>query len=97
MGSRLGPREQTVFFVLSAGPLVGPTGRWGQSLCSIDAQTAILIGGQGARMQFCKDPMWKLCTGQSASDQDSEPLSLLVFPSLRDSTLSFLHLSSNNI
>uniref|UniRef100_A0A3B3YGH2 Kelch repeat-containing protein n=1 Tax=Poecilia mexicana TaxID=48701 RepID=A0A3B3YGH2_9TELE len=42
--------------------LVGPSGRWGQTLCPIDAQTAILIGGQGARMQFCKDPMWKLCT-----------------------------------
>lgn len=69
---RLRPRQQTVFHckpaVLSAGPLVGPTGRWGQSLCAIDGQTAILIGGQGARMQFCKDPMWKLCTGQSASD-----------------------------
>uniref|UniRef100_A0A8C6UGC7 Kelch repeat-containing protein n=1 Tax=Neogobius melanostomus TaxID=47308 RepID=A0A8C6UGC7_9GOBI len=23
---------------------------------------ALLIGGQGARMHFCKDPMWKLCT-----------------------------------
>ncbi|KAJ8007795.1 hypothetical protein DPEC_G00097900 [Dallia pectoralis] len=43
-------------------PLVKPSGRWGQSLCPIDPQTAILIGGQGSRMQFCKDPMWKLCT-----------------------------------
>ncbi|XP_022614115.1 uncharacterized protein LOC111231337 [Seriola dumerili] len=43
-------------------PLISPSGRWGQTLCPIDAQTAILIGGQGARMQFCKDPMWKLCT-----------------------------------
>ncbi|KAG7497497.1 hypothetical protein JOB18_038682 [Solea senegalensis] len=41
---------------------VSPSGRWGQTLCPVDAQTAILIGGQGARMQFCKDPMWKLCT-----------------------------------
>ncbi|XP_026208153.1 kelch repeat-containing protein [Anabas testudineus] len=45
-----------------AVPLVSPSGRWGQTLCPIDAQTAILIGGQGARMHFCKDPMWKLCT-----------------------------------
>ncbi|KAM4537474.1 kelch repeat-containing protein [Odontesthes bonariensis] len=45
-----------------AAALVSPSGRWGQTLCPIDAQTAILIGGQGARMQFCKDPMWKLCT-----------------------------------
>lgn len=43
-------------------PLASPSGRWGQTVCPIDAQTAILIGGQGARMQFCKDPMWKLCT-----------------------------------
>ncbi|XP_037532668.1 kelch repeat-containing protein [Nematolebias whitei] len=42
-------------------PLIRPSGRWGQTLCPIDAQTAILIGGQGAKMQFCKDPMWKLC------------------------------------
>ncbi|XP_030578599.1 kelch repeat-containing protein isoform X2 [Archocentrus centrarchus] len=43
-------------------PPVSPSARWGQTLCPIDAQTAILIGGQGARTQFCKDPMWKLCT-----------------------------------
>ncbi|KAG9346472.1 hypothetical protein JZ751_006783 [Albula glossodonta] len=42
--------------------LVNPSGRWGHTLCPIDPQTAILIGGQGSRMQFCKDPMWKLCT-----------------------------------
>ncbi|XP_068612269.1 kelch repeat-containing protein [Brachionichthys hirsutus] len=41
---------------------VGPSGRWGQTLCPVGAQTAILIGGQGARTQFCRDPMWKLCT-----------------------------------
>ncbi|XP_018592758.2 kelch repeat-containing protein [Scleropages formosus] len=41
--------------------LVIPSGRWGQTLCPIDPQTAILIGGQGSRMQFCRDPMWKLC------------------------------------
>lgn len=56
-------KKQTSGF--PAAPLVSPSGRWGQTLCPIDAQTAILIGGQGARKQFCKDPMWKLCTGQS--------------------------------
>uniref|UniRef100_A0A8C1P8R5 Kelch repeat-containing protein n=1 Tax=Cyprinus carpio TaxID=7962 RepID=A0A8C1P8R5_CYPCA len=45
-------------------PLEKPSGRWGQTLCPIDPQTAIMIGGQGARMQFCKDPIWKLCTGK---------------------------------
>uniref|UniRef100_A0A8C8DMI6 Kelch repeat-containing protein n=1 Tax=Oryzias sinensis TaxID=183150 RepID=A0A8C8DMI6_9TELE len=48
--------------VNGAALLISPSARWGQTLCPIDAQTAILIGGQGARMQFCKDPMWKLCT-----------------------------------
>ncbi|RVE60573.1 hypothetical protein OJAV_G00182390 [Oryzias javanicus] len=43
-------------------PPISPSARWGQTLCPINSQTAILIGGQGARMQFCKDPMWKLCT-----------------------------------
>ncbi len=47
-----------------SAPLDKPSGRWGQTLCPIDPQTAILIGGQGARMQFCKDPIWKLCTGK---------------------------------
>lgn len=50
---------------MSGCPAGSPSGRWGQTLCPIDAQTAILIGGQGARTQFCKDPMWKLCTGRS--------------------------------
>ncbi|KAG8437942.1 hypothetical protein GDO86_008580 [Hymenochirus boettgeri] len=39
-----------------------PSARWGQALCPVDYQTVILIGGQGARMQFCKDSMWKLNT-----------------------------------
>nr|XP_015194260.1 PREDICTED: uncharacterized protein LOC102695370 [Lepisosteus oculatus] len=48
----------------SKAPACGaePSGRWGHTLCPIGSQTAILIGGQGSRMQFCKDPMWKLCT-----------------------------------
>ncbi|XP_069036579.1 kelch repeat-containing protein isoform X2 [Lepisosteus oculatus] len=48
----------------SKAPVCGaePSGRWGHTLCPIGSQTAILIGGQGSRMQFCKDPMWKLCT-----------------------------------
>uniref|UniRef100_A0A8C7XMU8 Kelch repeat-containing protein n=1 Tax=Oryzias sinensis TaxID=183150 RepID=A0A8C7XMU8_9TELE len=61
---RLGSfKEETVHYVFSSvALLISPSARWGQTLCPIDAQTAILIGGQGARMQFCKDPMWKLCT-----------------------------------
>lgn len=43
-----------------------PTGRWGHALCPVDSQAVILIGGQGSRMQFCKDSMWKLNTGNKA-------------------------------
>ncbi|XP_040185002.1 rab9 effector protein with kelch motifs-like [Rana temporaria] len=39
-----------------------PSGRWGHTLCPADSETVILIGGQGTRMQFCKDSMWKLKT-----------------------------------
>ncbi|KAG7261216.1 hypothetical protein CRUP_006941 [Coryphaenoides rupestris] len=56
------PRGRPAKTPTQSAPLVRPSGRWGQTMCPIDAQTAILIGGQGARMQFCKDPMWKLCT-----------------------------------
>ncbi|XP_073515612.1 kelch domain-containing protein 1-like [Phyllobates terribilis] len=45
---------------------VGPTERWGHALCPVDSQTVILIGGQGTRMQFCKDSMWKLNTEDNA-------------------------------
>ncbi|XP_068569992.1 kelch repeat-containing protein [Cebidichthys violaceus] len=56
------PKSRQAKTPTQTAPLVSPSGRWGQTLCPIDAQTAILIGGQGSRMQFCKDPMWKLCT-----------------------------------
>ncbi|KAM5138383.1 uncharacterized protein ACMZJ9_016960 [Mantella aurantiaca] len=39
-----------------------PSGRWGHALCPVDSETVILIGGQGTRMQFCKDSMWKCNT-----------------------------------
>uniref|UniRef100_A0A3B4A134 Uncharacterized protein n=1 Tax=Periophthalmus magnuspinnatus TaxID=409849 RepID=A0A3B4A134_9GOBI len=42
--------------------LVSPSSRWGHTLSPLDPHTAILIGGQGNRMHFCEDPMWKLCT-----------------------------------
>ncbi|XP_075426122.1 uncharacterized protein LOC142465742 [Ascaphus truei] len=42
--------------------IVTPTPLWGHALCPMDSQTVILIGGQGSRMQFCKDAMWKLNT-----------------------------------
>ncbi|KAK7909577.1 hypothetical protein WMY93_014261 [Mugilogobius chulae] len=57
-------RQQTRTPSQSSDPAaaLSPSGRWGHTLSPVDAHTAILIGGQGTRMHFCKDPMWKLCT-----------------------------------
>uniref|UniRef100_W5M0W6 Kelch repeat-containing protein n=1 Tax=Lepisosteus oculatus TaxID=7918 RepID=W5M0W6_LEPOC len=63
-GKSKAPGESVLSCDLSSWAACGaePSGRWGHTLCPIGSQTAILIGGQGSRMQFCKDPMWKLCT-----------------------------------
>ncbi|KAM4723072.1 uncharacterized protein WCC33_009289 [Rhinophrynus dorsalis] len=58
-GAPTKPVAQTKGIVATAD---APTARWGQALCPVDFQTVILIGGQGTRMQFCKDSMWKLNT-----------------------------------
>ncbi|XP_038620785.1 rab9 effector protein with kelch motifs-like isoform X1 [Tachyglossus aculeatus] len=39
-----------------------PSARWGHTLCPVKEGMAVLIGGQGAHLQFCKDAMWKLNT-----------------------------------
>ncbi|CAL1589985.1 unnamed protein product [Knipowitschia caucasica] len=59
-----------------------PSGRWGQTLSPIDQHRAILIGGQGAKMHFCKDPMWKLCT-EDMSWMTAETLALGPTPEAR--------------
>ncbi|OCT68184.1 uncharacterized protein LOC108698685 isoform X2 [Xenopus laevis] len=39
---------------------VCPSPRWYHSICLCDPETAILIGGEGANQQPCKDSLWKL-------------------------------------
>ncbi|CAM9580719.1 unnamed protein product [Lampetra planeri] len=58
-GSPVSSTPGETFCSTSASPAL-PSARWGHSLCLIDPQTVILIGGQGHRMTFCKDPIWKL-------------------------------------
>ncbi|KAM7164084.1 uncharacterized protein RBU57_008147 isoform 1-T1 [Macrochelys suwanniensis] len=39
---------------------VCPSPRWCHAMCLSDPETAILIGGEGANQQPCKDALWKL-------------------------------------
>ncbi|XP_060118729.1 uncharacterized protein LOC132589944 isoform X2 [Heteronotia binoei] len=37
-----------------------PSPRWCHAMCLSDPETAVLMGGEGANQQFCKDAFWKL-------------------------------------
>lgn len=37
-----------------------PSGRWGHDMCLTDMSKAILIGGQGRKLQMAKDSVWTL-------------------------------------
>lgn len=37
-----------------------PSGRWGHDMCLIDKRKAVLIGGQGSKLQMAKDSVWTL-------------------------------------
>ena len=41
----------------------GPTVRWGHDMCLISPTEALLIGGQGDKLQFNKDSLWNLNMG----------------------------------
>ncbi|NXX86042.1 TYW23 protein, partial [Urocolius indicus] len=41
-------------------PAGSPSPRWCHAMCLSDLHTAVLIGGEGAGQQFCKDTLWKL-------------------------------------
>lgn len=38
--------------------------QWHHPMCLSDPKTAVLIGGEGAQQQSCKDPFWTLQTGK---------------------------------
>lgn len=37
-----------------------PSGRWGHDMCLADKSKAVLIGGQGRKLQMAKDSVWTL-------------------------------------
>ena len=37
-----------------------PSGRWGHDMCLTDKSKAVLIGGQGRKLQMAKDSVWTL-------------------------------------
>lgn len=39
---------------------VVPSGRWGHDMCLTDKNKAVLIGGQGRKLQMAKDSVWTL-------------------------------------
>lgn len=39
---------------------VVPSGRWGHDMCLTDKSKAVLIGGQGRKLQMAKDSVWTL-------------------------------------
>uniref|UniRef100_A0A665UW88 Zgc:163014 n=2 Tax=Echeneis naucrates TaxID=173247 RepID=A0A665UW88_ECHNA len=39
---------------------VYPSSRWTHTMCLTDADTAVLIGGETADQNYCKDSLWKL-------------------------------------
>lgn len=45
---------------------VCPSKRWSHTMCLSDPDTAILIGGETAEQNYCKDSLWKLELGQGS-------------------------------
>ncbi|KFO80540.1 Rho GTPase-activating protein gacHH, partial [Cuculus canorus] len=53
--------DEEVYSQPCALPYLGsPSPRWCHAMCLSDVGTAVLIGGEGANQQSCKDALWKL-------------------------------------
>ncbi|KAL9952890.1 hypothetical protein ACROYT_G040218 [Oculina patagonica] len=49
-----------------------PSGRWGHDMCLIDKRKAVLIGGQGNKLQMAKDSVWTLNMSQGCTSWHQE-------------------------
>ncbi|XP_065059978.1 rab9 effector protein with kelch motifs-like [Rhopilema esculentum] len=49
-----------------------PSPRWGHTFCEVEADKAILIGGQGMRNQICKDSIWQYNFGTNHFERIDE-------------------------
>lgn len=58
---------------------VCPSTRWSHTMCLSDPDTAVLIGGEAADQNYCKDSLWKLELGQSRLLNDLFNHLLVVF------------------
>uniref|UniRef100_A0A8C4NPE7 Zgc:163014 n=1 Tax=Eptatretus burgeri TaxID=7764 RepID=A0A8C4NPE7_EPTBU len=59
-----------------------PSPRWGHSMCLTDNSTALIVGGHGQNLQFCKDSLWKYHT-ESHSWFPAETVSTGTTPEVR--------------
>uniref|UniRef100_A0A8D2ZRJ7 Zgc:163014 n=1 Tax=Scophthalmus maximus TaxID=52904 RepID=A0A8D2ZRJ7_SCOMX len=46
--------------LLTVGRQLCPSTRWSHTMCLSDPDTAVLIGGEAADQNYCKDSLWKL-------------------------------------
>ncbi|XP_037652330.1 acyl-CoA-binding domain-containing protein 4 isoform X1 [Sebastes umbrosus] len=60
--SRLNSREEMTVQIKNANRevSVSPSKRWSHTMCLSDPDTAVLIGGEMADHNYCKDSLWKL-------------------------------------
>lgn len=49
-----------------------PSCRWGHDMCLIEKRRAVMIGGQGGKMQMSKDSIWTLDMGQGCATWHQE-------------------------
>ncbi|KAM6917414.1 uncharacterized protein PEZ65_013253 [Lycodopsis pacificus] len=57
--SRMNSKEEMTMQIKNENR-VSPSKRWSHTMCLSDPDTAILIGGESADQNYCKDSLWKL-------------------------------------
>nr|XP_046268679.1 acyl-CoA-binding domain-containing protein 5 isoform X2 [Scatophagus argus] len=58
--SRMSSQEEMTVQIKNENREVCPSKRWSHTMCLSDPDTAILIGGEAADQNYCKDSLWKL-------------------------------------
>ncbi|XP_039992656.1 acyl-CoA-binding domain-containing protein 6 isoform X2 [Xiphias gladius] len=58
--SRMNSQEEMAVQIKNENREVCPSTRWSHTMCLSDPHTAVLIGGEMAEQNYCKDSLWKL-------------------------------------
>ncbi|KAM9341275.1 rab9 effector protein with kelch motifs [Symphorus nematophorus] len=58
--SRMNSQEEMTVQIKNENREVCPSKRWSHTMCLSDPDTAIIIGGETADQNYCKDSLWKL-------------------------------------